>query len=46
MGHSSGTAASRYRHLLPAQITEDAKNVDSYLAGVTAGKVVQLAAAQ
>jgi integrase len=46
MGHSSGTAASRYRHLLPAQITENAKSVDRYLAGVTAGKVVQLAAAQ
>lgn len=46
MGHSSGSVASRYRHLLAAQMTEDARRVDEYLAGATAGKVVALAAAQ
>jgi integrase len=46
MGHSSGGVASRYRHLLPAQMVEDARRVDAYLAGAVSGKVVPLAAAQ
>lgn len=45
MGHSSGSVARRYRHLLPGQLAEDSKVVDAYLAGVASGKVVQLAAA-
>jgi integrase len=44
MGHSSGSVASRYRHLLPAQMAEDARRVDAYLAGAAAGKVVSFAA--
>ena len=40
MGHSSGGVASRFRHLLAAQIAEDAQRLDAYLAGSTAGKVV------
>jgi integrase len=44
MGHSSGSVASRYRHLLPGQITEDSKLVDAYLAGAATGKVVPLVA--
>jgi integrase len=43
MGHSSGSVASRYRHLLPAQMAEDAKLVDGYLSGAAAGKVLPLA---
>jgi len=46
MGHSSGTVASRYRHLLAGQLAEDGAKVDAYLAGATAGKVVAPAAAQ
>jgi integrase len=45
MGHSSGSVASRYRHLLPAQMAEDAKLVDAYLNGAATGKVVPLVAA-
>lgn len=45
MGHSSGSVASRYRHLLAAQVADDAKRVDEYLAGATTGKVVALVAA-
>jgi integrase len=37
MGHSSGTVAGRYRHLLPGQLAEDRKRLDAYLAGVSAG---------
>lgn len=44
MGHSAGGVAGRYRHLLPAQLAEDARMVDAYLAGTAAGKVVRLAA--
>ena len=46
MGHSSGGVASRYRHLLAAQIVEDARRVDTYLAGATDGKVVSIVSAQ
>jgi integrase len=47
MGHStSSTVPGRYRHLLPGQMAEDARTLDAWLAGVTAGKVVPLAAAQ
>jgi integrase len=42
MGHSNPSVAGRYRHLLPGQMAEDAKRVDEYLAGATAGKVVEL----
>ena len=45
MGHSSGTVAGRYRHLLPGQLAEDRERLDAYLAGAAAGKVVPLAAA-
>lgn len=44
MGHSSSDAPSRYRHLLPAQMTEDQKIFDAYLSGAASGKVVALAA--
>jgi integrase len=40
MGHSDGTVAGRYRHLLPGQLTEDAKRLDAYLEGAGSGKVV------
>lgn len=46
MGHSARGVAGRYRHLLAAQMAEDAGRVDAYLAGTGAGKVVPLAAAQ
>ena len=42
MGHSAPGVAGRYRHVLPEQIAEDAKRVDAYLAGATAGKVVEM----
>ena len=42
MGHSAPGVAGRYRHLLPGQISEDAKRVDEYLAGSVAGKVVEM----
>jgi integrase len=42
MGHSRGGVASRYRHLLPGQLAEDAAKIDAYLSGATAGKVVAL----
>jgi integrase len=42
MGHSRGSVASRYRH--PQQYVEDAKRLDEYLGGSTAGKVVSLEA--
>jgi integrase len=45
MGHAAPGVASRYRHLLPGQLAEDARRVDEYLAGAIAGKVVALAAA-
>lgn len=45
MGHSSSDAPSRYRHLLPAQMSEDQKAFDAYLSGAIAGKVVALSAA-
>jgi integrase len=45
MGHSAPGVAGRYRHLLPGQISEDAKRVDEYLAGASIGKVVSLTAA-
>ena len=45
MGHSSGSVASRYRHLLPSQLAADRNLVDAYLAGTAEGKVVALAAA-
>jgi integrase len=44
MGHSAKGVAGRYRHLLPGQIAEDARRLDKYLAGATAGKVVVLQA--
>jgi integrase len=40
MGHSRGTIGSRYRH--PTEYAEDAKRLDSYLTGATAGKVITL----
>jgi integrase len=45
MGHAAPGVAGRYRHLLPGQIAEDARRVDEYLAGATAGKVVAIPAA-
>ena len=33
MGHSAPGVAGRYRHLLPAQVAEDAKRLDEYLSG-------------
>lgn len=44
MGHSSGSVASRYRHLLAAQVTADRAALDAYLAGATSGKVVSIGA--
>ena len=46
MGHSAPGVAGRYRHLLPTQMAAMRELVDAYLAGATAGKVVQLARAQ
>jgi integrase len=46
IGHSSGSVASRYRHLLSAQLAEDAKHLAAYLDGSTAGTVVPLAVAK
>jgi integrase len=47
MGHStSSTVPGRYRHLLPGQMAKDAEQLDAYLAGATAGKVVALAVGQ
>ena len=45
MGHSTGSVAGRYRHLLPGQIAEDRKLLDAYL-GANTGKVVPLAVAE
>jgi len=45
MGHSSGSVASRYRHLLPTQMADDRTALDAYLAGTASGKVVALATA-
>jgi integrase len=45
-GHSTGSVAGRYRHLLPAQILEDRKLLDAYLSEAIAGKVVPLAVAR
>lgn len=45
MGHSSGSVASRYRHLLPSQMAEDRAALDAYVAGSSSGKIVSLAAA-
>ena len=42
MGHAAPGVAGRYRHLLPGQIAEDAARVDGYLAGSSAGKVVEM----
>jgi hypothetical protein len=47
MGHStSSSVPGRYRHLLAGQMAEDARMLDAWLAGATAGKVVPLAVAQ
>jgi hypothetical protein len=43
MGHSSGTVASRYRHLLATQYAEDAATFDNYVSGAASGKVVPIA---
>jgi integrase len=42
VGHSSGSTASRYRHLLVAQVEADRKLVDAWINGSTSGKVVAL----
>jgi integrase len=43
MGHSTHrTVAGRYRHQLAGQLVEDAKALDAFLSGATAGKVVVL----
>lgn len=42
MGHAAPGVAGRYRHLLPGQISDDARIVDAYLSGHAAGKVVEL----
>jgi integrase len=42
MGHAAPGVAGRYRHLLPGQLSEDARRVDEYLAWTTAGKVVEM----
>ncbi|HEU5477227.1 MAG TPA: tyrosine-type recombinase/integrase [Gaiellaceae bacterium] len=44
MGHSSGSVASRYRHLLPAQLQQDRRAFDAYVRGAAVGKIVALAA--
>jgi integrase len=46
MGHARSGVAGRYRHLLPAQIAEDAAKLDAYLTGARGGKVRPLAAGQ
>ena len=46
MGHANPSVAGRYRHQLPGQITEDAKQLDGWLAGTATGKIVALAAAK
>jgi site-specific recombinase XerC len=38
MGHARSGVAGRYRHLLPAQIAEDAAKLDAYLTGARVGK--------
>jgi integrase len=45
MGHSRGGVASRYRHLLPGQLADDARKIDEYLAGAVAGKITSIRAA-
>jgi integrase len=42
MGHSAPGVAGRYRHLLPGQITEDARLVGAYVAGAVSGKVANM----
>jgi integrase len=42
MGHSSGSVASRYRHLLGVQVAADRDALDAYLVGATSGKVVSI----
>jgi integrase len=42
MGHSTGSVAGRYRHLLPEQRVLDRKRLDDYLSGTVAGKVVPI----
>jgi integrase len=46
MGHARSGVAARYRHLLPAQIAEDAAKLDAYLTGARVGNVRPLAAGQ
>lgn len=43
MGHSSGTVASRYRHLLASQYADDAATFDTYVGGAAGGKVLPIA---
>jgi integrase len=42
MGHANPSVARRYRHQLEGQLAEDAKRLDEYPTGTTAGKVVPL----
>jgi hypothetical protein len=43
MGHANASVANRYRHQLEGQLAEDARRLDDYLTGATAGKVVSIA---
>jgi integrase len=45
MGHSDDSMRGRYSHSLDGQFALDAAALDEYLGGVTAGKIVRLAAA-
>ena len=42
MGHANPTVQARYRHQLPGQLEEDARRLEEYLSGATAGKVVAI----
>jgi hypothetical protein len=46
MGHANPSVANRYRHALPGQLGEDARRLQVYLTGATAGKVIPLTGAQ
>jgi integrase len=42
MGHANPKVQARYRHQLPGQLEEDARRLEDYLSGATAGKVVPI----
>jgi integrase len=41
-GHSNGSVANRYRHLLDGQMAADASQLNEYLVGASSGNVVAL----